>query len=300
MLLFLPLGRFLRVKLFLIAAFLLLGLGLATVFGFSSQGFGGSSPEEDRLHVAVTLPTLAWFVKEVGGDRVHVTVLIPAGANPHTYEPRPSQLLELRRAKVYVEAGSGLEFEKVWLGKILELNRHMLVVDCSRGLKLVGGDPHIWLSPRNAVRMVENIYLGLAEADPGNASYYAKNREKLVKRLVELDERLAEKLSKAESRFFMAYHPAWGYFARDYGLVQIAIEREGKEPSLKDLAQLIEEAREKGVKVILASPEFNPKMAEVVAGETGCRLVFVSPLTTNYEEDLLRVAEEIAGGKSHG
>ena len=139
-------------------------------------------------------------------------------------------------------------------------------------------------------------YRGLAEADPEGQAYYAQNREKFQEKLLELDREIVRILSKAENRRFIVYHPAWGYFARDYGLTQIPIEREGKEPTMKSLMELVEEARKHHVKLVFASPEFNPKVAELVAREIEGRTVYLSPLDQNYVENLRRAALEIGRG----
>jgi len=252
--------------------------------------------EEDKIGVAVTIPPLAKLVEEVGGERVRVFVLIPPGADPRTYELKPGQLEMLGKVKVFVRVGSGLCFENELTNRLMGNAGGVLLVNASEGIKVVGGDPHVWLSPRNAIIMVENIYRGLAEADPEGQAYYAQNKEKFQEKLLELDREIVRILSKAENRRFIVYHPAWGYFARDYGLTQIPIEREGKEPTMKSLIELVEEARKHHVKLVFASPEFNPKVAELVAREIEGRTVYLSPLDQNYVENLRRAALEIGRG----
>ena len=148
---------------------------------FSREGRG-------KLKVVVTILPQAEFVEKVGGNMVKVTVMVPPGANPHTYEPTPRQLVEVSEADIYFQVGSGIDFERSFMRKIIEVNRRMLVVNCSEGIKIVDGDPHVWLSPRNAEVMVRNIYKGFAALDPENEEYYRRNMEVYVEELRKLDE----------------------------------------------------------------------------------------------------------------
>ena len=146
----------------------------------------------------------------------------------------------------------------------------------------MGNDPHIWLSPLNARIMVENICSGLIEVDPVNEPYYIQNRDGYLRQLDELDEDISESLEGVESEAFMVLHPAWGYFAQDYGLEQIAIEVEGKEPSAKDIANLIDEALERNIEIVFASPQFNQQSAHTIADGIGGLVVSIDPLAEEY------------------
>ena len=254
---------------------------------FSREGRG-------KLKVVVTILPQAEFVEKVGGNMVKVTVMVPPGANPHTYEPTPRQLVEVSEADIYFQVGSGIDFERSFMRKIIEVNRRMLVVNCSEGIKIVNGDPHVWLSPRNAEVMVRNIYRGLAAADPKNEEYYRRNMEAYIDELRELDAEIRNILGNLSIRRFMVYHPAWRYFAREYNLTQIPVEKEGKEPTAQGMIALVNQARRLGVKVIFASPEFDRKKAEAIAESFGGRIIFVDPLAKDYVENLREVAFKIA------
>ena len=280
-------------KTLLISIALLIVIFIVSTIGPSIYVQKEKQPSREKIGVVASIPPLAEFVEKVGGERVSVLVMVPSGANPHTYEPTSTQLKEVSKAKVYVKVGSGVEFELVWLDKVLEFNKDILVVDCSQDVELVGGDPHIWLSPRNAKIMVANIYEGLAQVDPQGKAYYAKNKEEYIRKLTKLDREIAESLSEIRNRKFMVYHPAWGYFARDYNLTQIPIEKEGKEPTARDLAELVKQAKADNIKIIFASPEFNPKTAEVIADEIDCKIVFISPLAKDYIANLRKVTAEL-------
>jgi len=252
----------------------------------------------DKTGVAVTILPQREFVARVGGDKVDITVMIPPGASPHTYEVTPAQMVQLSKAKVYFKVGSPIEFELVWLDKLLAQNKDMLVVDCSKGINLIesddpdepGIDPHIWTSPRNVKTMVQNISLGLSQVDPQNRQYYEQNRDSYLKELDELDAEIDASLGDTGNRTFIVYHPAWGYFAHDYGLRQLGIEQEGKEPQAAYMARLINQARLQNIKVIFVSPEFDSRSAEAIAREIGGKVVIIDPLAGDYLDNMRKVA----------
>ena len=267
----------------------------------------------DTIGVVVTIPPLAEYVESVGGEKVDVTVMVPAGVEPHTYEPTTGQMVAVSEADVYVKVGSGIEFEVSWMDRIIEQNKDMLVVDCAKGIDLIemehdhggeeydheqeeegdvrtGKDPHIWLSPNNAMTMVENICSGLVQFDSENEPYYVQNRDNYLARLAQLDRDIEEDFSGIENRRFIVFHPAWGYFAQDYDLEQLAVEIEGKEPTAGDIAYLIEEALENEIKVVFASPQFDAKSAEVIAEEIDGVVLYIDPLAGDYVDNMYAVS----------
>ncbi len=252
----------------------------------------------DKIGVVVTVLPQEEFVESVGGDKVEVTVMVPPGASPHTYEFTPVQMARLSKAKVYFKVGSPIEFELTWLDKLIAANRNMLVVDCSKGIQMAqstdpdepGLDPHIWTSVANVRIMVKNICEGLSQADPGNRQYYEGNRDAYLEKLDALDADIRAALDGAKQRTFIVYHPAWGYFARDYGLEQISIEQEGKEPKAAYMTRLINQAKAKDIRVIFVSPEFDTRSAEAVAREISGRVVIIDPLAKDYLDNMHKVA----------
>ncbi len=265
----------------------------------------------EKIRVMVSIPPLAEFVEKIGGDKVDVSVMVPPGASPHTYEPSPVQLVETGEAQIYVKVGTPIDFELVWLGKILSVNKDMLLVDASKGVELMDMksgfghteeneprserfDPHIWLSPRNAKIMVDNIYKGLIETDPADEYYYSTREKGYLQELDSLDRDIGQTLSVIKNRRFMVYHPAWGYFARDYNLEEIPVEAEGKEPTAKEIQHLIDQAKKYDIKIIFVSPQFNVKSAEVIAREIKGRVIFIDPLDKNYIASLRKLAQEIS------
>jgi len=255
-----------------------------------------NEPPTGKINVATTIAPQGDFVMAVGGDKVDVTVLVPPGAEPHTYEPTPSQMKDVARADLYIMNGGGLEF---WMDKVLQVNKKMLIVDSSRGVKLVnesGGetDPHIWISLRNAAIQVNNICSGLIQVDPKNGEYYRKNRDDYLQKLKALDGEFNQTFAAKSSRIFVAYHPAWTYFARDYNLDQVPILENEKEPGPKYLGSIIDLARRNNITVIFVEPQYNPKSAEVIAQEIKAKVVALDPLGQNYLENMRYAGQEIA------
>jgi zinc transport system substrate-binding protein len=244
--------------------------------------------------VAVTILPQAGFVEAIGGNKVEVVVMVPPGASPHTYEVTPDQMTRLSNAKMYAKVGSPVEFELTWMDKLIAVNKSMLVVDCSKGIDLTesqdpdepGLDPHIWLSVKNAKIMVQNICDGLVQVDAANKAYYEENCAAYLEKLTKLDTELASDLSDVSNRSFIVYHPAFGYFARDYNLKQIAVEQGGKEPDADYLVRLIEEAKENNIRVVFVSPEYSTKSAEVIAKEIGGKVVIIDPLAKDFIDNM--------------
>lgn len=253
----------------------------------------GLISKEEKIGVVVSILPLAEFVEQVGKDKVEVTVIVPPGADPHLFELTPVQLKKISQAQLYVEVGSGLNFELTWMDKIKLIYKDMLICNSSIGITLVDKDPHIWLSPRNAKTMVENISEALIKIDPLSQKYFKKNSIEYINKLDLLDKEIKARLEGVKNRRFISYHPSWGYFAKEYGLIQIAIENEGKEPSAASLAHIIDQIRAFNISIILVSPQYNIKSAEVVAKEVGAQIIIADDLSMDYINNLRKLAEEI-------
>ena len=279
------------------------------------ENAGISDNSTSRLTVAVTILPQKQFVERIAGEHVDVIVLVPPGASPHTYEPTPKQMEEISKASVYFKVGSGVEFERAWMDKLRGVNPGMTIVDSSEGIRPITGvpddedggaaqdthpiesaeetstDPHIWLSPKNARIMVENTYRGLAQADPSHIAEYRTNADAYITELDVVDVEITEELSQNKIRTFMVYHPAWSYFARDYGLIQIPIETDGKDTSPAGIENLILQAKEGNITVIFASPEYSTKSASMIAHEIGGSVARVSPLEEDYLGNMRNVLQ---------
>ncbi|MDY6834875.1 MAG: zinc ABC transporter substrate-binding protein [Chloroflexota bacterium] len=284
------------------------------VFSGLSCNNDTSPADAEVVEVMVTLQPLAGFVEQVGGDRIIVNTMVPPGTSPHAYAPTPSQLTKVSDADMYVEVGSGISFEINHLDTIKEANEEILIIDSSEGIELIEmaehhhedddgdherdhdhgtKDPHIWLSPMNAKTIVSNICNGLVEVDPDNEGFYKQNRDDYLQQLDKLDADISSGLSAITNRHFIVFHPAWGYFAHEYDLEQIPIEVEGKDPSARDLAHVIEEAQEHDIKIIFVSPQFNARSAEVIAADIDGSVVTIDPLAKDYIDNLHNVLEEM-------
>lgn len=263
-----------------------------SLFGFIPP-YSPLEQKEGRINVVVTILPQAEFVEKIGGDKVSVTVMIPAGYSPHAYEPSPAQLMMISTADVYFMLGSGLEFELAWMDRIRKLNRDMMIVNCSEGIQTVGGNPHVWLSPSNAKIMLRNIYNALVELDGKNRELYARNLEAYMEELDELDMEIRSLFENVTGRRFLVYHPAWIYFAMEYNLTQIPIEREGKEPTPALMAAIVDRAKESNLKVIFVSPQFDKRKAEVIAEEIDGKVVIIDPLAKDYVDNLRFVAKKL-------
>jgi len=291
----------------------LLGMLLAS----GAAGCAPQSEAADKFVVAVTVLPQAGLVEAVAGDKVEVVVMVPPGASPHTYEVMPEQMVKLSTARMYARVGPPMEFEVVWMDRLVSANPDMLVVDCSQGIDFIeavedthgdddegesggsgeivhsGADPHIWLSVRNAQVMVTNICAGLTQVDPANAEYYLHNCKAYVDALSQLDLELADALYELANRTFIVYHPAFGYFARDYNLSQLAIEQGGSEPDAQYMVRLIQVAREHDIRVIFVAPQFSSRSAEVVAEEIGGEVVIIDPVARDYIPNMRAITAAI-------
>jgi zinc transport system substrate-binding protein len=274
-------------RLYLIGVVLLLGAMLLTGCGQST-----TSEPTGPLNVTVSILPQKYFVERIGGEYVTVNVMVQPGASPATYEPKPEQLTALGKAAAYFSIG--VPFESAWLDKIASANSEMRMVDTTGGIEKVGQDPHIWLSPTLVKTQAQTIYEALAQLDPTHETEYKTNLDSFIADIDALDADIRKTLARVENRKFMVFHPSWGYFARDYGLEMIPIEVGGQEPSAAELAALIAEAKEGGIKVVFAQPEFSTRDAETIAKEIGGEVLLISPLAPDWLDNLRQVAETFA------
>ena len=267
------------------------------------------STSKANLEITVSIAPQEYFLKRVGGERVAVTVMVQPGASPATYEPKPAQLRALSRADAYMSIG--VPFEDAWLERIAGANPDMLIVDTARGIQRrpmetrsdqgsqgdgerANLDPHIWLSPRLVRIQAQNIAGTLIDLDPAHRADYEANLQLFLADVDALENDIRGTLTGVKSRKFMVFHPSWGYFADDFGLEQLAIEIGGQEPSAQELAELITEAREEKIHVILAQPEFSTKAAETIAKEIDGQVLKISPLAEDWPANLRSVAQTFA------
>ncbi|MBW1981420.1 MAG: zinc ABC transporter substrate-binding protein [Deltaproteobacteria bacterium] len=270
----------------------------------------------DSLNVFVSIAPQQYFVKRICGNLARISVMVQPGANPAIYEPKPKQMAALAKTDVYF--ATGVPFEDMWLRKISTINPRMVVVHCEEGVariamarRLPGAgldhgqqqttasehsrimDPHIWLSPSLVMLQARNIFHALLAVDPDHRLEYCNNYRKFIRDLVELDIEI-DQILQGRGKKFLVFHPAWGYFARSYGLVQIPIELEGKEPGPVQLSAVTRYAREHQLEVIFVQPQFSWQIAAAIAKSIGGRIVFLDPLAADWYNNLKKAALEIS------
>ena len=267
----------------------------------------------EPLPITVSVAPLKYFVDQIGGEQVDVTVMVPAGASPATYEPKSRQMAALTKAKLFIAIG--VPFERAWLPRLQAANPDMEVVKALAGVELMRMqthhhegheedsccgeqleghlDPHVWTSPKAAKVMATTILSSLIQAAPERRDVYRKNFDQLIVKIEKLDSELKQLLSGKQGTRFLVYHPSWGYFARDYKLIQVPVELEGKAPGPRELAQIIRMAEKNGIKVVFAQPQFSKKSAQIVANGIGGKVVLADPMAEDWANNLRKVARSI-------
>ena len=282
-------------------------IGVLAVAGIFVMSFSANAQTGKKLAVFVSVPPQKYFVQQIGKERVNVQVMVQPGASPATYEPRPRQMAAISKTQIYFAIG--VAFEKIWLGKIAASNPKLRVVHTDQGIQKIPmaahhhdaehhpekerqgePDPHIWLAPTLVITQARTILNALVENDPAHRSVYEANTRVFVAKLAALDTDLRTSFADRQGRKFMVFHPAWGYFAHSYGLQQVPVEIEGKDPKPAQLKALIEHASENHIKAIFVQPQFSSKSAKLVAKEIGGQLVVADPLASDWSENLREVA----------
>jgi len=262
-------------------------------------GLVESSPTkaEEPLNVVVTLPVLKDLAEQVGGAHVRVASLISGFENEHTYSPKPSDLVAVRSAKVLLQVGLGLE---IWVTALIKNsgNDRLKIVTTSSGIALIrdhetsgkahrafsgkssGGNPHVWLDPENAKIMMRHITEAFIQLDPAHAADFRNNQAAYLRKLDSLQAELIQRLKRLPDRRLVVYHPAWPYFARRFGFEVVGeiVPQAGTEPSARRLQELIGRIRKDRLRVIVSEPQVNPRIPEVLARESGARVVVLTSL----------------------
>lgn len=284
-----------------------------TWFGLA---FAEQAKTKDKITVFVSIEPIAYFVKRVAGPLVNVDVLVGPGQEPHTFEPTPKLVTKLASAQALFKIG--FPFEEELVKKAGSTFGNLKIVDLQQGIKLrkmseaeedhecdsdsathghsheAGSlDPHTWLDPVLAKIQARTIATSLIELDPDHRAIYEENLKKFETDLDELNSQLKASLAPARGKSFFVFHPAFGYFGDEYGLKQVSVEMEGKEPTARQLSRLIEEAKAQGVKVIFAEPQFPRKIARTLAESIGGAVVLIDDLAPDYLNNLKEVAMSV-------
>jgi zinc transport system substrate-binding protein len=273
------------------------------VFNVVACGRQHSNTEERIITVSIT--PFKYFVEEISGDDFMVNVMVPSGADPHIYEPVPDQINQLRKSVAYISNGY-LGFEMTWLGRFYETNRSMKRLSLGdkidpiisghhhEGEHVEGADPHYWVSPDCAFIIASSVKELLIELNPLHRLKYETNYQELILKIREVDKKARELFGDKKNKSFMIYHPNLAYLARDYGLEEIAVEFEGKEPSPSRMKELIDRARKDNLKIIFVQREYDTKNAKAIAGEIGAEIKIIDPLSENWQQSTMNIIDELS------
>ena len=250
--------------------------------------------------ITVSIAPYKYFIDKIAGDDYLVNVMVPAGANPHIYEPYPDQITRLRKSVAYISNGY-MGFEMTWLDRFYEVNRNMVKLSLGdkieplesdhhhEGDHVESADPHYWVSPECAIIMAKTLKDFLCELNPSRKAYYEANYLKLDSIILSVDKTADELFLEHRNRSFMIFHPNLGYLARDYSLEEITVEYEGKEPPPSRLKDLIDRARKDNLKFIFVQKEYDTKNAKAIADEIGAEIKIIDPLSENWESSTLEI-----------
>lgn len=263
-------------------------------------GESGRNPDDEQS-LYVSIAPLKAIAEAIVGDDFPIVVLVPSGASPESFEPTPKQFIRLNRARLVFSVGL-LDFERTLLQKVECREK---IVDLSRGIEIIGGccshghaghasgaDPHVWTSPRALRIMARNAYEAIHAAWPDSTKYTIRF-ERFEERLRELDREVGERIARSGVRRFLIYHPALTYYARDYGIEQLAIEHEGKEPSARRVAELIESGRREGIRNVFYQSQFPASSVEIIARDLGGEAVAIDPLDGNVVDNIASITGRI-------
>lgn len=271
---------------------------------------GSKTNQATKKQIMVTMEPLRYFTEAIAGDSYKVISMVPDGSSPETYDPIPQQLIELAQCEAYIKIGY-IGFELSWMDKIIKNNPHLKVFDTSKGINLIkdsehehhincnhpgGIEPHTWSSTQNAAIIADNIFETLCTLNPKEEPFYQHRLDSVKQLIAATDQEMRIYLEEADSTFLI-YHPALSYFARDYGLTQISIEENGKEPSPAQLKKLIDKCRQAKARVIFVQQEFDRRNAEVIAKEIGVEVIPIHPLSYQWHEEMIKVAKALRHGE---
>lgn len=270
--------------------------------GCSDKPVSTPAPESGPLKVAVTIVPQATFVKAVGGDLVEVVTMVPPGGNPENYSPTPQQMIDFSATQIYFAIGVPTEEASI-IPKLKDLNSDLKMVDLPAQVdktyppyRLASGarDPHMWLSPKRVKEIVNITAQELSLLDPAHKDTFAANARVYNTQLDQLDHNISNSLAGLSNRTIIVYHPAFGYFAEDYGLNMVALEEEGKAATAVDLQKVIELAKKENIKVIFYQAEMDSKQAQTLAEEINGQTEMIAPLAPDYIDNLQKTATTFA------
>lgn len=277
----------------IISVFCLLLVLCGSLVGCNSE----STKNDSKIKVAVSIIPEETFVKWVAGDLVSVITLIPNGASPENYEPTAKQMANFENSLLYFSIGVPTEEANI----LPRVSKNTKTVSLAEQVSAVypdlkvgnERDPHIWLSPKRVIVMLKAIANELSLLTPENKLTYTENAEKYINKLELLDSQLRNELNSVEKRKFIAFHPAFAYFADDYSLEMYALEEHGKEVTPKHIEEMVDFAKAEGITAVFYQAETDSHQAKAFAENIGGKTVLLSPLSADYIENLKTMANLI-------
>lgn len=288
------------------------------IFLFALLFLSCAQKQADEKIVTVTIEPQRYFAEKIAGNKFTVNTMVSAGLSPESYDPTPQQMVNLGKSMAYFKIGY-IGFEQSWMDNIIQNNPDLKLFDLSEGFNLLtntdndhvceggeehdhhhgGIDPHIWSSIEGGKVVAQNTLKAFIALDPENEAYYTQNYNVLLKEIENTEKRVHQELDSLQNRTFIIYHPALTYLAREFNLTQLVIEMDGKEPSPALLKTLIETARANNTQIVFIQQEFDQKNAELIARETKSELVRINPLSYNWNEEMITIANALSHGKTH-
>lgn len=281
---------------------LLFSMALSGCTGVSGKPIdqsGRNDADIDGVKIYASFYPMYYLASEIAGDKAEVVTMVPAGVEPHDWEPTPKMIIELNKADMLVY--NGVEIEP-WIGNVLSNidNNTIKIVDASKGIELIESgengeeeeygryDPHVWVSPLRIIQQAQTIFDALVQIDPANSEYYGENFGELKVKLTKLDKDIRDAHKSFKSNVIVVSHEAFGYFAKDYGFKQIAIKgvNPQEEPSPSKMAELVRECKGNNVKYIFFEKLISPKLSEALAREVGAGTLVLNNAEGLSEEDI--------------
>lgn len=273
-----------------------------------------SKPKDERKLVSVSILPQKYFVDQIAGNLLQVNVLVPPGSSPHNYEILPSQMKDLAKSKAWLQIGL-LTFEDALKDKLANINKNLSIVNCSVGITLIAGskssadghaaehashgayDPHIWLAPAESKILALNTLKALKAGFPEHAGDFDNNYARFILRIDSVTALIEQKLAPLQNRNILIFHPALAYYARQFGMKQVALELDGKDPSPRHMKEIVDLAHQQNIHVIFIQKEFDSAFALQLSHEIDGEVIVINPLDYNWEKQLLDITDKIAAQK---
>ena len=265
-----------------------------------------TSASTSKPTITVSIQPQKYMLEKIVGDKWEIKCLLSNGANPESYDPSLTHLLNLENSKAYFRIGN-VAFESAIINKVQNNNPGLKLFDNSEGISLIRGthshgdvehasdiDPHTWTSVKNAKTIASNMYKAVVDLDPENKAYYSRNFKNFLSSLDSLDREISQQLQPYRGSVFVVWHPSLSYFARDYGLEQISLSPEGKEASVKMMQSTIDKAIDRDVKTLFFQKDIDSRQAQVANEQIKAEIVNINPLNYEWDKEMRSIANAIS------